>query len=188
MPISQWRRGVTFFEITVVFIVVAVLAAIIFLSTRRLMVDTQVTRVREEHRIITRALHNYFVDNYDFPDETQGLIALSEPVTYLASIPRDIFAGKEESGERYVYHTWRQGGLMMWLLISRGPDGDLDFDERFNWPSDEGAVVVALSNSGVPTPHHESLRSTVLLLSYDPTNGLDSSGDIITITPFAPPD
>jgi hypothetical protein len=185
MHISRLRRGVTFFEITVVFIVVAVLAAIIFLSTRRLMVDTQVTRVREEHRIITRALHNYFVDNYDFPSETQGLVALSEPVTYLASIPRDIFACKEERGERYVYRTWREGGLMMWLLVSRGPDGDLDFDQGPEVPSDE-ETVMALSSGATP-PQRESLHSSMLFLSYDPTNGLDSSGDIITITPFAPP-
>jgi type II secretory pathway pseudopilin PulG len=167
----------TFYELTVVFIIVAILVALAFLATRRLTVETELARVREEQRVISRALQNYFVDQYDFPRQSQGLTVLSEPVTYLASIPQDIFARGEEKGQPYAYRTWDNEVLTVWLLVSRGPDGDLDFDETVSQGTFPG-----LSASNFP--NLDTLPTLLLQLSYDPTNGLHSNGDVFTLSPY----
>lgn len=178
------RRGVTFFELAVVFIVIAVLVAVIVIGTRRLTVETKLTRAREEHRVISRALQNYHVDFSSFPIQSQGLDPLSEPVTYLAHIPYDIFAKGEEGGEPYAYRTYRGHNQVVWLLVSRGPDADLDFDTSDIAPviEDSEGLMSLTSNDPPPT----GLRSRLLQMSYDPTNGLHSNGDVITLSPFAP--
>lgn len=174
-------RGVTFFEITVVFVVIAILVVVAVLSTRRLAVETKLARVREEHRVLTRALQNYYFDLSDFPTQIQGLAPLREPVTYLASIPRDIFARGEDRSQPYVYRTWHGELQTVWLLLSRGPDGDIDLDE-----TPTGLVQPLIpSLSGTATVGGTRLPDFLIALSYDPTNGLGSSGDIYTLSPFA---
>ncbi len=178
------RRGVTFFELAVVFVVIAVLVAVVVIGTRRLTIDTKLTRARQEHRVISRALQNYYVDNSSFPIQQQGLDPLSEPVTYLAHIPNDIFAIGEKRGEPYAYRTYREGAQVVWLLISRGPDADLDFDTLDIAPvveDEEG--IMSLASDDPPPP---GLRRRLIEVSYDPTNGLHSDGDVVTLSPFAP--
>jgi type II secretory pathway pseudopilin PulG len=169
------RRGLTFFEVTVVFVVIAILVAVIFFGTRRLTVETQLARVHEEHRVISRALQNYYVDYSDFPTQGQGLVVLSEPVTYLASLPRDIFA-RGVSAETYAYRTAQVGIQTVWVLVSRGPDGDMDLD------AGQPRQVPPGSSGSAPS---EDLPLKLLLGSYNPTNGLHSDGDVYTLAPFA---
>lgn len=171
----------TFFEITVVFTVIAILVFIIFLSTRRFIVETQLTRVREEHRVISRALQNYYLDNAEFPAEIQGLHPLSEPITYLAAIPNDLFSREKENAPDYTYHTWTESGQRIWLLVSCGPDGDADYDAA--WEEPEGTL-----NASSVAPNGEPLvfplsNAQLIQMSYDPTNGLSSDGDVFTVSP-----
>lgn len=175
------RRGLTFFEAMVVFTIIAILVALVYLATRRLMVESKVTRAREEQRVISRALQNYFVDNYSWPTQGQGLDVLNAPVSYLASIPQDIFANREPVSIPYAYRTYDAGGALLWLLVSRGPDGDIDIDEQFPPP-----VTTSTGSGGGSSPRiaFNALPELLVNLSYDPTNGLRSQGDIYTVAPF----
>jgi type II secretory pathway pseudopilin PulG len=175
--IAPRQRGVTFFEVTVVFAVIALLSIFVVLGTRRLVIDTKVTRVREDHRAVSRALQSYFVDHYNFPPERgPGLQSLQTPTTYLASIPADVFALRDERATPYVYRTWEIGSQVVWILASRGPDGDMDF---------EPSPPVSLSSTA-PSPREMAppLPDDLIRLSYDPTNGMRSSGDIFTVCPY----
>ncbi len=177
------RRGVTFFELAVVMSVIAVLVALAVLAAQRLTIDTKLMRVREEHRVISRALQNYFVDNSGFPDESQGLTPLHQPITYLAALPPDIFARGDETSESYVYRTFEGTGQMTsWVLVCRGPDGDLDFDTRTGDSPDENLTAASAPPLPTTTDH---LPETLVVLSYDPTNGLLSDGDVFMLSPFA---
>jgi hypothetical protein len=133
--------------------------------------------------VLSRALQNYYVDNSDFPTQLQGLVPLSEPVTYLASIPQDVFARHSDQTSPYTYRTYNEGSFTVWVLISRGPDGDLDFDNLDVAPVEFDDDYVAQLRPSDPVP--PGLSNILSDSSYDPTNGLFSDGDVFTLSPFA---
>jgi type II secretion system protein G len=175
-----WRGGMTLSELLVVVALVSILAAFFFFSTHHLVVRTKLSRVQEEHKVLTRALQNYQMDYMDYPNSEQGLAALNTPTAYLASLPRDPFA---TNPNKIYYYRQNPGGGYSYIVLSAGPDGDIDFLDylaqagRISSPS-------AGSNSEYSREQIDALFQKYLTTkTYDPTNGLNSDGDVITL-PF----
>lgn len=171
-------RAVSLFELMVVIAVAGILTIFFIYSSQYLMVSTRISRVKEEHRILKRALHNYEADYGSFPDTSAGLHVLDGPVAYLLRVPMDPFSNENEE---YVYVAL-PGGSYRWVVLSRGPDGDSDLLEALGLSSKNGLVVVAESGDEANTipVRAEQIDTFLTILSYDPTNGLISDGDIIT--------
>jgi hypothetical protein len=161
----------------VVITVTLILTAIFIYSSRHLIITTKISRVKEEHKVLSRALQNYSMDYNDYPNNTVGLKALNAPTAYLASLPVDPFLSN--GNHTYVYH-YEPGHPYSYVLISAGPDGDLDFYEYYlkaiNIPSSEGTTPQA------PQKVEDTLMDFLQSRVYDPTNGLNSDGDIVTLS------
>lgn len=160
----------------VVITVTLILTAIFIYSSRHLIITTKISRVKEEHKVLSRALQNYQMDYNDYPNNTVGLKALNAPTAYLASLPSDPFSSN--GNHTYVYY-YEPGYPYNYILISAGPDGDLDFQEYYL-----SAVSVPASGGSTPQPQpaENALKEFLQTRVYDPTNGLNSDGDIITLS------
>ncbi len=96
------------------------------------------------------ALEMFYIDNDEYPTPPEGertvdraflekngkTLFLNKPITYLSSIPKDPFNPDDQS---FRYHT---DGENWFILVSNGPDGDIDFDER----SYEGETLSELTD------------------------------------------
>jgi prepilin-type N-terminal cleavage/methylation domain-containing protein len=174
---GQRDRGFTVFELMVVITVALILSLIFIYSSHHLIITTKISRVKEEHKVLARALQNYQMDYNDYPNNAEGLKALSAPTAYLASLPSDPFL--PGANHTYAYY-YEPGYPYNYILISAGPDGDLDFYDYYlnalNAPAGDGAAPQPSQQA--ENALQEFLRTRV----YDPTNGLNSDGDIVTLS------
>jgi hypothetical protein len=145
-------------------------------NQRQTELRSKVSRVRTDMRWMATALECYYVDNNAYPPwemsnlyqppqpiirnryaET-GVLSLTTPIAYAPHMAQDQF-GNSSLGW-FTYYSDKNG----WILISPGPDGDYDIDPVHEY------------NGSAPQP-----SARLLVKSYDPTNGLDSSGDIFRV-------
>jgi hypothetical protein len=165
----------TLFELLMVLALILVLTGVAVYSGLSYVVATKHARVKEEHRVLTRALQNYEIDFHAYPEAAQGLNALTMPIAYLSIVPLDPFS-RAKNPYGYVRHV---APRCEWLLISVGPDGDLDIADTLRLllrdpaaPTDDGTA-----GGSIDTLLERSLTAH----SYDPTNGTHSSGDVVTV-------
>ena len=145
----------------------------------------QVGRANTDMRSMATALESYYIDNNDiYPPFAMGpasvkrapglpsfTSALSTPLAYITEFPPDPFA--PDSGT-FLYWTVQPGkpdpsgriaggvGGRGWITVSAGPDRDYDFAGQWS------------------AYRPDAVRPTAQLmnLTYDPTNGLKSNGDL----------
>lgn len=179
--------GVTLFELIVVVVVTAVLAILLVLSTNFLVVRTKVSRVKEEQRVLVRALQNYQMDYANLPRESSGLEALVAPTAYLASLPRDPFRSSEPNTAYFYFSPDGEG--RSYAVVSAGPDGKLDamlFLNQARLPRGQGGETTS-GPAGAGGEGSSALAGGnwfdeyLARYTYDPTNGTVSSGDIISV-------
>ncbi|MDX2175784.1 MAG: hypothetical protein SF028_04875 [Candidatus Sumerlaeia bacterium] len=120
---------------------------------------------------------------------TTGLMTLTTPIGYMEGYPVDMFSGTHRT--TFAFYRDSSG----WIIGSYGPDEDLEQGGQLHWstPGRFAGFVTAPDRSQVPTETVEGLYSswvpqpTTTLLTgastrgaytYDPTNGVHSSGDI----------
>lgn len=89
-----------------------------------------------------------------------GRPGLTTPVAYLASLKVDPFAS--EKGLPFAYFTDGKG----WILFSAGFDGHYDINPKRDY------------DSAVRQP-----SAKLMILSFDPTNGTVSNGDVFRVSP-----
>lgn len=147
-----------------------------------------VVKIIEQQRAVSNALEAYQVDQHAYPGsrplrDFAGRHAnwlrkaggwdletidpgqlnlqhgLTTPVAYMPALPADLFA--KGGALPMAYYCDGEG----WLLFSAGPDWDYDIQR----PSE-----VYHSSKTNPAP-------ALIELTYDPTNGVKSSGDIIRV-------
>jgi len=183
----QTARAVTLFELIVVFLVTAVLAALLILSTQYLITRAKISRVKEEQRVLSRALENYRLDYGSYPPEIRGLSALVAPTAYLTSVPRDPFL---PASQPYTYVALDESEHV-WALVSAGPNGRLDILEPPAAAAEpSGGPSGGASATGArrtPTGRaalvisEADAQAFLARFSYDPTNGASSDGDLVTL-------
>ncbi len=140
---------------------------------------SQVARVRADMRTLATALEAYHIDYNTYPPSPsfeviaqekpgsiatqKALSALTTPIAYITSIPLDPFNPVEGSIFGYYAPTLERDPELIkeappWTLWSMGPD----------------SVSSIMSQEDLKSPR-------ILKLTYDPTNGMKSSGDIVRI-------
>lgn len=130
------RRAASLFEILMVAGIALILAAIGVISVRSLVIRTKVSRVMEEHRLISRAIQNYSLDRGEVPTE---LTSLTQPTAYLGTVPFDPF---QKVPVTYLYIP-SPALNMPSILISPGPNGLYDLPAEL-WPYVTSKVPYAL--------------------------------------------
>ncbi|MDK2970688.1 MAG: Type secretion system protein [Candidatus Sumerlaeota bacterium] len=150
---------------------------------------SKVARTRSDMRSMATAIETYRVDHNDYPawsldpalnargsaeipslrtwpegtSSYEGLhMTVTSPIAYITSLPEDIFADEKVTFGYYAIPGDKDSGSRpAWLLFSPGPDGDFDI----KWEM--------LKPGGLPAN-----SPWLLPMTYDPTNGTVSDGDI----------
>ncbi|MBD3265552.1 prepilin-type N-terminal cleavage/methylation domain-containing protein [bacterium] len=195
------KHGFTLIELLIVVAIIGILAAIAVPNFLNAQMRARVARVVSDMKAYAMAEEQYRLDNNQFTfdgdcgvgrAEHLSYIPLTTPVAYISSIPVDAFASidpkfqnrqtvREGLKPTYEYtsrvsfgpngtpnckgNTQRYNLLgsvnIGYLFTSLGPDGDQDFP----W-----------SNEG-----YEKLSKGVGDFIYDPSNGVQSNGNIYVV-------
>lgn len=155
----------------------------------------RIARVNADMRTLQAAIEAYAIDNNSYPACTTntaenhygmylgnasqlakiptfrlggfpGVMSLTTPIAYLSNMPRDPFA---PAGATYAYFS--KLGIKKdagWILWSPGPDGTYDLNG--------GNIEKAYEHKG------ETPSDLLVGLTFDATNGSQSSGDIWRMT------
>jgi len=175
---SGHRLAFTLIELLIVVAIIAILAAIAVPNLLEAQVRARLARVRSDLRTVAVGLEAYAASENGYPyfdphNDHSYLLdipVLTTPVAYLSAMPMEVFRPPQirQARQRYyryypveywvrVFPTARRL-QWTWVLMSNGPDLDIDVDEA-------GALDVL--NGGYS-------------VIYDPTNGSVSNGDIWT--------
>lgn len=149
-------------------------------------IRAKVSRVRTDLRSIRRALEAYRADHRAYLPSTTSPESVARCGLYIhpapgrlptflviykpdgpsvpefqtyADYPSDPFA--PQRGATFVYFMTKKEEAEGWILTSPGPDGDYDIDP-----------------AGMYDPSNKKPSATLVIRSYDPTNGSLSDGDI----------
>ena len=194
--LKRKRNGFTLIELLIVVAIIAILALIAVPNFLEAQVRAKVSRVKTDMRTIATGLEAYYVDwnSYTFGQGGRvlvGMIMLTTPVSYLTSIPGEVFAmlhGQQAEGQTrgLVYELgvgdagskepagrdFSNPGLGMpsncYMIESNGPDRWDDSRDTFQ----TGAFPWTWN------PEDLNIIEGASAFLYDPTNGTVSFGDI----------
>ena len=179
-------KGFTLIELLIVVAIISILASIAIPNFLNAQTRAKVASVQAEMATIVTGLESYYVDNnaypfasyghstdggcdstFDLTNRDMGLttmtnnMGLTTPISYLTSMPRDIFS--KEGLHWYGYMGWKS----RWILTSYGPDTD----SPPTWNTGDIQEVCDF-------PEHEYRPDILQAKVYDPTNGVISEGDL----------
>lgn len=174
------KKGFTLIELLIVVAIISILAAIALPNFLEAQTRAKISRTKSDLSTVGKCVMMYAVDHnrypYDFwvPPTTEydTWAQLTTPVSYMTSMPKDIFSREMFGNAVYDYGDRRDrdevqqvgwaGANIDFLFFSVGPDGLTNF----NW-SECGVYGGEVFNA--------QIKDWV----YDPTNGTLSSGNII---------
>ncbi len=173
---EQHRRGFTLIELLVVVAIIAILAGIGLPNFLEAQTRSKVSRAKTDLRTIAGALEAYHSDHNRYPSSTlvplfRRLMPLTTPVSYISSVPRDVFrtvdknAGRWRSRGNYAYGARPIDLESRYALTSDGPDLRPNHSKIEYYP-------------GYSDDIWENPESGFNYIRYDPTNGTVSAGDI----------
>ena len=202
-------KGFTLIELLIVVAIIGILAAIAVPNFLNAQVRAKVSRAQAEERELSTALEEFFIDNNSYPPLTNldrmisrqyndnpgnidsarieigrgsraRRIYLTTPISYMSNIPFDPFRG---SGNEWTY-LYGSNGTSYYIILSYGPDG-----MPGNGTSGTNAEPLSVKdytgarendwNQAAYRDGHLTLRE----LTYAPSNGTSSTGDIWRIGP-----
>jgi Tfp pilus assembly protein PilE len=107
------------------------------------------------------------------PDIERGeaFATLTSPIAFLEQLPSDPFAYTEGASLGYFTNE----GAVRWILFSLGPDRD---ENAASGPGDINGNLETLAELNTSRPAKRQASATLSSLTYDPSNGTLSSGDI----------
>lgn len=180
---SPQRGGFTLIELLIVIAIILILIAIAMPNFMEAQIRAKVVRVKADLRTVDVAMNMYLQDFKSYPPDhdpddrnQQGLHQLSSPIKYISMAPYDVFNQSNSSmggGEpffemastgypRYVAHL-KKSSVNAFAVYSHGPDVRDHFSGNDSWPF------------GEPSPCPGGMG----VLTYAPTNGSRSFGDIV---------
>ncbi len=150
----------------------------------------RVSRAKADMRSLATAIEAYFVDYDAYPPWTQSSYRISwyssvpapsfdsrasitTPIAYIFSLPSDPLSPDENNRDTYAYWSCDTD----YLTWSCGPDGDFDIYH----PDLEAKALSTNVNSKGTTYTLLDIKAAeayLLPLTYDPTNGTESDGDV----------
>ncbi len=108
------------------------------------------------------------------PDSLRPLASLTTPVPYLLRFETDPFAGTRGGSLGYFAHASNMG----WILFSLGPDRD---ENAPDGPGQISPRVERLYDIVSDFPYMWNPPAALIDVTYDPTNGLWSRGDLYRV-------
>jgi len=203
------KKAFTLIELLIVVAIIAILAAIAVPNFLEAQTRSKVARIKADMRSIATGLEGYITDFNEYPPDFKqlqeigvlakpvpeglpihinSLKALTTPVAYMSSLPKDVFAEKGfKEKEGNIKRT--QPDCFMYRALSLAV-GDLNlgaetdcFDRGFRW------ILQSVGPSKDKTNYGGSGGATLTAIKicagdqglyvYDPTNGTTSHGLII---------
>lgn len=200
------KKGFTLIELLIVVAIIAILAAIAIPNFLQAQVRAKVSRVKADMRSAATAIEMYAVDNNVYPSHKirNGgypfylTTVLTSPVAYLSDVNHlyDAFRVQESThgdfSKRFRYLNYQEGidhhDGNPWIepaFPNWRPDG---VTSRENWEMGKmrfgGYKISSAGPDGVINSGASFYYDD---LSYDPTNGTISGGDIIRSPIFQSP-
>jgi type II secretion system protein G len=183
---SLKNQGFTLIELLIVVAIIGILAAIAVPNFLNAQIRAKLARAQSDIKSLELAINSYRVDNNAFPICHTGsawidphylrFIPLTTPVSYMNNIPLDVFGikhtpetgGYNQLGGKFMGDVYRylesqnkptlhqfseedEYNRFVYMLSSRAPDGLMNWQFSPRLPD---------------------------ALTYDPSNGLNSKGDI----------
>ena len=186
---SKSKTGFTLIELLIVVAIIAILAAIAIPNFLQAQVRSKVSRAKAELRSITTGMESYYVDENSYPIYSAtnfynvGLLRLTTPIAYMASVPLDQFkyqgswiGGNGAPGWYWAYNDSSveiPRGYIMW---SNGPDLCNQLP-GFKTRSD---IENSVGELPIQTVTWWGFGGGAF--TYDPTNGTVSRGDIWVVS------
>lgn len=170
------KKGFTLIELLIVVAIIGILAGIAIPNFLGARTKARVSRAFADMRTIGNALEMYYLDNQDYPTTSEFTSSSSggllENGTYLASLPTDPF----NSGNNYRYYVTDDTTPDYWLLVSNGPDGDIDVQEgdgTFSWSARKSGQMGGSDGYIAAFGYTDADDAW-----YDPTEGTTAGGDL----------
>jgi type II secretion system protein G len=203
-------RGFTLIELLIVVLIIAILAAIAIPNFLEYQTRAKVARVKTDLRTLTLAIEAYCVDQGDYPltademgrpiapyppvgfgpeaFETRLSVVVTTPIAYLVTLPDDPFAAKAPRPEdpRIMEGNGYHYGNRNYALANDGVEGRAMYDIYVLMLGQPPQVVrYYLSSHGPDLDHDDDEDPTDEhgATAYDPTNGTNSSGDVVYFGP-----
>lgn len=186
------KQGFTLIELLIVVAIISILASIAVPNFLEAQVRSKVSRVKADLRTMSSGIEQYSVDWNGYPDQFMRMTAITTPVSYLSSLPRDPFLANASphgpgGGPPGRFGGYRYGAMPIerasrFALASVGPDTDLDTYSNGaadTWDVDFGALGFypgyspeLFSDDGAAVN-----QTRFKYIMYDATNGTVSNGD-----------
>lgn len=180
-------QAFTLIELLIVVAIIAILAAIAVPNFLEAQVRSKCSRVKADMRTIATAMESYAVDNNKYPpnydsgfypgmptnDESLTFAALTTPIAYAVSAPRDVFRPDPQELSRGNYFEYVASDSVLGLTNGKYTAGLKAFYESTS-------IRWSISSIG-PDRHNDVVghyMDVAANYTYDPTNGTVSGGDI----------
>jgi len=186
-------KAFTLIELLIVVAIIAILALIAVPNFLEAQTRAKVSRTKTDMRSVVTAIEAYRVDNNAYPLPTYtfstngqtdstfevdnlaqgvrsmtGSVGITTPIAYITSIPRDVFSPEKAHWFGYCANVGTDNDGSRWILTSLGPNMTHPEIRWIGWQGGEIEEVKALED---PNYH-------LVNLTYDPTNGTVSAGDV----------
>ncbi len=174
-------RGLTLNEMLIVLAVFSILTLLFLVTSQEVMVRTRAARVANDHRVLADQIALYAFDRGGrVPTDPQGLFKILNPYRIEREVPVDPFSVNRAERETYAYYA-NLSPEHRWIIVSRGPNGTLNVDPtiRALKGTDGSGLSQGAGQPYLMTP--DEADEFIRQHTYDPTNGTNSAGDIITI-------
>lgn len=158
--------------VTLLIPIVGILAAIAIPNFKSAMSHSNVSTIQQEMRTIATALEAYYIDydqyplpQYDNEDNAVLPSTITTPIAYATCILNDIY--NDTDNDHYRYYT---DSSTKWIVASFGPD------KKSGNSGIQGGINLDIESALTDDELGFPLQSSPL--TYDPTNGTKSPGDI----------